>query len=80
MKVKYQVYIPNFVGEREEEKRKKKKLMNMLFYWTQLSKYPNNFVLKKSVTTYLNRIKPQIKKKKKNSHVYVLYDIYDSTI
>ena len=55
----------------------------MLFYWTQLSKYPNNFVLKKSVTTYLNRIKPQIKKKKKkkkNSHVYVLYDIYDSTI
>ena len=78
MKVKYQVYIPNFVGEREEEKRKKKKLMNMLFYWTQLSKYPNNFVLKKSVTTYLNRIKPQIKKK--NSHVYVLYDIYDSTI
>ena len=24
MKVKYQVYIPNFVGEREEEKRKKK--------------------------------------------------------
>ena len=25
MKVKYQVYIPNFVGEREEEKRKKKK-------------------------------------------------------
>ena len=50
----------------------------MLFYWTQLSKYPNNFVLKKSVTTYLNRIKPQIKKK--NSHVYVLYDIYDSTI
>ena len=54
--------------------------MDMLFYWTQLSKYPNNFVLKKSVTTYLNRIKPQIKKKKKNSHVYVLYDIYDSTI
>ena len=39
--------------------------MDMLFYWTQLSKYPNNFVLKKSVTTYLNRIKPQIKKKKK---------------
>ena len=47
----------------------------MLFYWTQLSKYPNNFVLKKSVTTYLNRIKPQIKKKKK-THMSIYCMIY----
>ena len=48
----------------------------MLFYWTQLSKYPNNFVLKKSVTTYLNRIKPQIKKKKKKTHMSIYCMIY----
>ena len=47
----------------------------MLFYWTQLSKYPNNFVLKKSVTTYLNRIKPQIKKKNK-THMSMYCMIY----
>ena len=35
MKLKCQLYNPNFVEERGREKRKK--IMEMLFYWAQLS-------------------------------------------
>ena len=45
-------------------------------------KYHNNFVLKKSLITRLNQIKPQILTKKLvfNLHVYVSYDTYELTI
>ena len=36
MKVKYQVCSPNFVLKKKG-KGKKKKLIDILFYWTQLS-------------------------------------------
>ena len=36
MKVKYQVCSPNFVLKKRKRK-KKKKLIDILFYWTQLS-------------------------------------------
>ena len=37
MKVKYQVCSPNFVLKKGKRKKKKKKLIDILFYWTQLS-------------------------------------------
>ena len=54
MKVKFQVYSTNFVGEIEGKKN------SWTCYFIGLNKYPNNFVLKKSITSCLNQIK-QIK-------------------
>ena len=39
MKLKCQLYNPNFIGERERQRQreKRKNFMEMLFYWAQLS-------------------------------------------
>ena len=73
MKVKCQLYNPNFVRERE----KKKKHGNSILFGSIKSQF-NNFVLKTSLKTCQTQIKAQIltpapkkKKKKKKKPTYL---------
>ena len=78
MKVNSQVYVSNFVREKEKENHGYVILLGSI-------KWSNNFVLKTSLITCWTQTKTQIltQKKKKthfNPYVYVLYDTKDFMI